>query len=57
MTSAMKTPRPMSRSQLMFLTVLVLLAVLGVLLWFNDPAHQPSGRSRVDWPSAAPAKP
>lgn len=57
MIVAMKPPRQMPRSQVMFMAVLILLAALVVLLWFNDPAHRPSGKSRVDWPSVSPAKP
>ena len=40
-----------------FVVVLILLAALVAVLWFADPAHQPQGESRVDWPTAQPAKP
>ena len=53
----MKAPRPMSRDQLMFMAVLVLLAVLATLLWFQDPAHRYAGKSRVDWPPPVQPKP
>ncbi len=53
----MKPRRPMPRSQLMIMAVLIALAMLVVLLWFNDPDHRPDGKSRVDWPEPTPAKP
>ena len=37
--------------------ILLLLAALGAILWFADPAHQWPGKSRVDWPPPASAKP
>ena len=44
----------------LFVIVLLALAALLAVLWFADPAHQPLGGSRVDWPaaptSAAPDK-
>jgi hypothetical protein len=55
--SAMKARRPLSRYQLMFAAVLILLSLLAILLWFKDPAHQYSGKSRVGWPPAAQPKP
>jgi hypothetical protein len=53
----MRTRRPMPRAQVMFMAVLILLSLLAVILWFKDPAHRYSGKSRVGWPPAAPAKP
>lgn len=52
---AMKARRPMPREQVMTMAVFILLALLGVILWFGDPNHRPSGSSRIPWP--APAKP
>ena len=37
--------------------ILIILGVLGAILWFSDPAHQWPGKSRVDWPPPATAKP
>jgi hypothetical protein len=54
---AMSARRPLPRDQLMFTAVLILLTLFAVLLWFKDPAHRYSGKSRVDWPPVAPAKP
>ncbi len=53
----MKARRPLPRSQRMIAIVMILLALLFVLLWFNDPAHQPTGGSRIGWPEPSPAKP
>lgn len=33
-----------------FAILLVILAILLVILWFADPAHQPHGESRGEWP-------
>lgn len=41
----------------MFGAVLILLAILAVLLWLNDPNHQNPGKSRVGWPPAKSTKP
>ena len=54
---AMSARRPMSRHQLMFMAVLILLSYLAVILWFKDPSQRYAGESRVGWPPAAPAKP
>ena len=40
-----------------FVILLVILAVLVVILWFVDPAHQPHGESRLEWPPPASTKP
>ena len=53
----MKPRRPLPRHQLMSTAVLCLLALLTVLLWFADPTHRTSGRSRIDWPALGAAKP
>ena len=53
----MKTSRPMPREQLLFAVVLILLSVLAVLLWLNDPNRPPPGKSRVGWPAPVQAKP
>jgi hypothetical protein len=47
----------MPRDQVAFMVVLILLSTLAAVLWFMDPSHQPSGRSRIPWPPAQPAKP
>jgi len=48
----MKSPRQMPREQLMFAAVLILLSLLTVLLWLNDPNRR-VGQSRIDWPPHA----
>ncbi len=53
----MKPRPPMPRDQVVFMVVLILLALLVILLWFMDPAHQYTGPSRVGWPPAPSAKP
>jgi hypothetical protein len=54
---AMKARQPMSRDQLMFTVVFILLAVLTILLWFQDPVHRYTGKSRIDWPPPVQPKP
>ena len=51
-----KAPAPPGKD-ITVLIVLIILAVLVAVLWFADPAHQPHGESRVEWPPAQPAKP
>lgn len=41
----------------MFLAGLILLFLLGVILWFKDPAHRYHGKSRIDWPPPVQPKP
>lgn len=48
----------MPRDQIMFTLLLVGLTLLSLFLVLNDPhLNNPPGHSRVDWPSATPAKP
>lgn len=47
----------MPREQLMFAAVLILLSLLAVLLWLNDPNRRTDGKSRVGWPAPATTKP
>jgi hypothetical protein len=54
---AMKARRSPSSDQVMFTVVLLLLALLGIVLWFRDPSNWHSGPSRIPWPEPAPAKP
>jgi len=53
----MKSRHPVPRHQVVSVAVLILLAVLTAVLWFADPAHRPSGGSRIGWPSPGAAKP
>lgn len=55
--AAMPPRRQLPREQLLFTFVLALLAFLAAVLWFKDPAHRYSSKSRVDWPPPPPAKP
>lgn len=57
MISAMNAPRQKSTGQLMFGSVLILLATLALILLFQDLSRRPPGKSRVDWPPATPTKP
>lgn len=51
-------PPPAPRGKdVTIVVILLILAVLAAILWFADPAHQWPGKSRVDWPPPAPAKP
>lgn len=53
-----RPPRAPGRRDVVFVIVLLGLLALAAVLWFADPAHQPTGKSRVDWPvPATPAKP
>ena len=52
----MKAPPQKSTGQLLFGSGLILLAALGVILLFKWLDDRPPGKSRVDWPPAAPAK-
>ncbi len=54
---AMKRRHSVSRDNWIAAITLFLLAFLGLFLWFQDPAHRPSGESRVNWPVSASAKP
>jgi len=51
-----EAPHPLGKDRLA-LSVLIILAVLAVILWFADPSHRTSGESRGEWPVAQPAKP
>lgn len=53
----MKPRPPLPRQQKISMAVLILLALIGAALWFADPAHRPSGRSRIDWPPPGATKP
>jgi hypothetical protein len=48
-----RTPPAPPGKDVLIGVVLLLLAVLAVILWFADPAHQWHGKSRVDWPPPA----
>ena len=53
----MKAPPQKSTGQLLFGSVLILLATLGLILLFKDLSRRPPGKSRIDWPPASSAKP
>ena len=53
----MKPFRQMPREQYIFAAVLILLSLLAVLLWLNDPNRQTDGKSRVGWPAPSSSKP
>ena len=39
------------RSHRFYLVILLALALAAVVLWFADPAHRPTGGSRIPWPT------
>jgi len=51
----MKTPRKISRNQVFFTALLVLLGLLALLLWLIEP-RPPSGDSRAKWPAIPSAQ-
>jgi len=53
---ATTTPPQRTPNQLLFGSVLLVLAALSVILLLKWVAEQPAGKSRVGWPPAAPAK-
>ena len=53
----MKTRAPMPAEQWWLAALLLLLIGLAALLWLEDPAHQLTGHSRVDWPELASRPP
>lgn len=53
----MNAPPKRSAEQLLFGSVLILLATLGIILLFKDLSRRPPGPSRIEWPAATPAKP
>ena len=53
----MPAPKPKSTGQMLYGSVLILLVVLAVILLIKDLARRPPGKSRVDWPEPASAKP
>ena len=53
----MPVPPHKSTGQSLYGGLLILLATLGLILLFKDLSRRVPGKSRVDWPSAAPAKP
>jgi len=53
----MKAPPQKSTGQLLFGSVLILLATLGLILLFKDLSRRPPGKSRIDWPPAQTTKP
>ena len=53
----MKAPPQKSTGQLLFSSVLILLATLGLILLFKDLSRRPPGKSRIDWPPAQTTKP
>ncbi len=44
-----------SREHIIFGVVLLVLVLATVVLWFMDPAHRPTGGSRIFWPGPAPS--
>lgn len=57
MIPSMKTRAPMPAEQWWLAALLLLLIGLAALLWLEDPAHQLTGHSRVDWPEPASRPP
>ena len=53
----MKAPPQKSTGQLLFGSVLILLATLGLILLIKDLSRRPPGKSRIDWPPAQTTKP
>jgi len=53
----MTASRQKTTGQLLYGTVLFLLAALGLILLFKDLSRRPPGKSRIDWPPASSAKP
>ena len=47
----MRKFRPKSRNQVTFMAILLLLAGLGIVVWFSDASHRQAGPSRVTWPA------
>ncbi len=56
-TPPMKARHSVSRDNMVFTAVLILLATLVIILWFKDPAHRYTGESRVGWPPPPHGKP